>query len=137
MNTWNQNNNLMMGQQQLNPYAPSWNQYMPQKLPVYTAAPIQGEIAAWQFPMGANSEIYLPDADKDIIWWIRTDMNGNRSVKPFDVKPHEEPTQVDTNDLAARLAAVEEWINGKSNKSNAKRSATAPTPTATVTATVE
>jgi len=77
--------------------------------------------------MGPNSEIYLPDADQDIIWWIRTDTNGNKSVQAFDVKLHEEPKQVDTNDLAARLAAVEEWINGKSNKSNAKRSANATT----------
>lgn len=94
-----------------------------QRLPVYTAAPIHGENAAWQFPMGANSEIYLPDADQDIIWWIRTDTNGNKNVQGFDVKPHQAPVQVDTNDLAARLAAVEEWINAKSNKSNAKRSA--------------
>jgi len=50
------------------------------RLPVYSAAPIHGENAAWQFPMGANSEIYLPDAEKDIIWWIRTDSTGNRSI---------------------------------------------------------
>lgn len=109
-------------------FAPYNNPYFPiqqqQRLPVYTAAPIHGENAAWQFPMGANSEIYLPDADQDIIWWIRTDANGNKNVQGFDVKPHQAPAQVDTNDLAARLAAVEEWINAKSNKSNAKRSAT-------------
>ena len=104
-----------------NPYFPMQQQ---QRLPVYTAAPIHGENAAWQFPMGANSEIYLPDADQDIIWWIRTDANGNKNVQGFDVKPHQAPAQIDTNDLAARLAAVEEWINAKSNKSNAKRSAT-------------
>ena len=103
-----------------NPYFPTQQQ----RLPVYTAAPIHGENAAWQFPMGANSEIYLPDADQDIIWWIRTDANGNKNVQGFDVKPHQAPAQVDTNDLAARLAAVEEWINAKSNKSNAKRSTT-------------
>ena len=136
MSSWNQNqNNLVVGQAQFNPYStPTWGNY---RTPTYTATPIHGENAAWQFPMGPNSEIYLPDADKDIIWWIRTDANGNRSVKPFDVKPHEEPTQIDTNDLAARLAAVEEWINGKSNKSNAKRSATTAPATTTTTAIVE
>ena len=130
MSSWNQpqqNNNMMMGQAQFNPY---WNNNFTattRALPVYNAAPIHGQNAAWQFPMGPNSEIYLPDADQDIIWWIRTDTNGNKSVQAFDVKLHEEPKQVDTNDLAARLAAVEEWINGKSNKSNAKRSANAAT----------
>ena len=87
-----------------------WSGY---RLPVYKAEPIHGENAAWQFPMGPNSEIWLPDANKDLIWWIRTDVNGARSVMPFDVKPHEETPPVDMNDLAARLAAVEEWINGK------------------------
>ena len=109
-----------------NPYFPMQQQ---QRLPVYNAAPIHGENAAWQFPMGANSEIYLPDAEQDIIWWIRTDANGNKNVQGFDVKPHQAPVQVDTNDLAARLAAVEEWINAKSNKSNAKRSNTAAAAT--------
>jgi hypothetical protein len=63
--------------------------------------------------MGPNSEIYLPDADEDIIWWIRTDANGIRTVMPFDVTPHKKEQPVDTNDLAARVAALEEWINGK------------------------
>ena len=99
------------------------------RLPVYHAEPIHGENAAWQFPIGPNSDIWLPDANKDLIWWIRTDNNGNKSILCFDIKPHEEPEAVDTKDLAARLAAVEEWINGKQNKSNAKRSATTPAAT--------
>ena len=131
MNTWNQNNVQQMGMpQQYNPYM--------QRLPVYSAAPIHGENAAWQFPMGPNSEIYLPDADEDIIWWIRTDTTGNRSVQPFDVSPHKKPEPIDMNSILERLGAVEEWINGKSNKSNAKRSATtAPAATTVVSATVE
>ena len=120
MNSWNQPQTQT--QTQFNPYG-SWNfpNPQPRTLPIYRADPIHGENAAWQFPMGANSEIYLPDADRDIIWWIKTDQNGNKQVTPFDVKLHQEPAPVDTQDLAARLAAVEEWINGKSNKSNAKR----------------
>lgn len=122
MNSWNQQQTQT--QMQFNPYG-----YQPRtfNLPTYRADPIHGENAAWQFPMGANSEIYLPDADRDIIWWIKTDQNGNKQVTPFDVKLHQEPAPVDTQDLAARLAAVEEWINGKSNKSNAKRNAPAAT----------
>lgn len=129
MNSWSQNqqpNNMMA---QFTPYQNNWT---PQRLPVYSASPIHGQNAAWQFPMGANSEIYLPDADQDIIWWIRTDMNGNRSVQPFDVTPHKEPEPVDIDSIMARLGAVEEWINAKSNKSNAKRSV-ATTTNATTT----
>ena len=127
MNSWSQNqpNNMIMGQAQFNPYQQGWGNYMPQKLPTYSATPIHGQNAAWQFPMGANSEIYLPDADQDIIWWIRTDSNGNRSVQAFDVTPHKDPEPVDIDNIIARLGAVEEWINAKSNKSNTKRNTTA------------
>ena len=135
MNSWNQNqnqNNMVMGQAQFNPYMnQQWN--IPQRMPIYHADPIHGEQAAWQFPIGPNSEIWLPDADKDIIWWIRTDNAGSKSIKPFKLSEYEEPTQIDMNDLATRLAAVEEWINGKQNKSNAKCSTTtATTTTATI-----
>jgi len=40
------------------------------------------------------------------------------------------------NDLLARLGAVEEWINAKSNKSNAKRSAAATTNSAATATTI-
>ncbi len=137
MNSWNQpnqtQNNMTMGQAQFNPYN-SWSysntqpRIFNQPLPTYHAEPIHGENAAWQFPMGPNSDIWLPDADQDLIWCIRTDANGNKSVEPFDVNPHKKPEPVDMNDILARLGAVEEWINGKQNKSNAKRNATATVP---------
>lgn len=137
MNNWT-NNNLQMGQASFTPYNnfPSFNPYQQSnRLPTYTATPINGENAAWQFPMGPNSEIWLPDANEDVIWWIRTDVHGNKTVMDFDVQPRQKKPQVDTNDLAARLAAVEEWINAKSNKSNAKRNTTTVAAANTATAT--
>lgn len=126
MSSWNQpqqQNNMVMGQAQFGPYNNTWPYgNMQQRLPVYKADPIHGENAAWAFPIGGG-DIWLPDADRDIIWWIKIDQNGNKQVLPFDVKPHEEPKQADMNEILARLGAVEEWINGKQNKSNAKRSA--------------
>lgn len=131
MSSWNQNqNNLVVGQAQFNPYStPTWGNY---RTPTYTATPIHGENAAWQFPMGPNSEIYLPDADKDIIWWIRTDATGNRTVTPFDVLPHKEPEPVDMNSILERLNNLEEKLNAKQNKSNAKRPNTNVVPDAIV-----
>ena len=106
MNSWNLNqnqnqnqNNMMMGQAQFTPYSQNmWGSYT-QRLPVYHAEPIHGENAAWQFPMGPNSEIYLPDADQDLIWWIRTDNFGNKMVKPFKVTPYEEPAPITLEDV--------------------------------------
>ena len=133
MSNWNPNqnqnqNNNMIG----SPYM-GYNWMQQSRLPVYSAPPIQGENAAWQFPMGPNSEIWLPDNEKDIIWWIRTDNYGNRTVKPFKIGDYEEPKPVDLNDVVTRLAAVEEWINAKQNKSNAKRAVATPADAVTAT----
>ena len=130
MNNWNQNQNYNFNTPNYNPY--NWQQ----RLPVYTAAPIHGEHAAWQFPMGPNSEIYLPDDEQDIIWWIRTDNVGNRTVMPFDINPHKDPEPLDMNDILTRLSALEEKINAKQNKSNAKRAAAAVADT-TIPASIE
>ena len=101
MNSWNQSQ-----QQTYNPYG--YNM-----APRYRADPIHGSNAAWQFPMGPNSEIYLPDADEDIIWWIRTDATGQRTVTPFDVTPHKESEPINMDDIMARLSALEEKVNAK------------------------
>ena len=131
MNTWsNQNQPSVVGQAQFNPYNPQvgiWNTQS--RLPVYKADPIHGENAAWAFPIGSG-DIWLPDADRDIIWWIRVDQNGNKQVKSFDLKPHEEPDPIDMNDILARLGALEEWVNGKQSKSNAKRNTATTAPVA-------
>ena len=123
MNSWNQNqSNNVVGQAQFTPYQNNmmWNNYNQQRLPVYKADPIHGENAAWAFPIGGG-EIYLPDADEDIIWWIKVDQNGSKSVIPFDVTPHKKPEPVDMNNIIDRLNALEEKVNAKQNKSNAKR----------------
>lgn len=122
----NQGQQLVSGGASFSPYMnPSWTPM--NRLPTYSASPLHGENAAWQFPMGPNSEIYLPDADEDIIWWIRTDQNGNRNVVGFDITLHQKPTPVDINDVMTRLAALEDKVNAKLNKSNAKRNATVDT----------
>ena len=112
MSSWTQKNNMNVGQMQYNPYG--------MRYPTYKADPIHGENAAWQFPM-SGGEIYLPDADRDIIWWIKVDQNGTRTVTPFDVALHVEPKPVDMNEVLARLNNLEKRINAKSNKSDAKR----------------
>lgn len=119
MNSWNQNNNMQVGQANFSPYINNYPTNF-NRLPVYKADPIHGENAAWQFPIGGG-EIYLPDADQDIIWWIKVDQNGNKQVIPFDVTPHKVPESVDMNQILERLSALEEKVNAKYNKPNAKR----------------
>ena len=120
MNWMNNNSNnfsLNNGMQQQMPMQ-RWN------LPHYDAPLLNGKQDALNFMIGPNSSIWLPDANENIIWWIKTDSNGNKNVSAWDVSPHKDPEPVDLTALQERLANVEEWINAKSNKSNAKRTNT-------------
>jgi len=67
--------------------------------------------------------------DENIIWWIKTDNNNCRSVQGFDITPHKKP---DTEDILSRLDAIEEWINGKSNKSAPKPNSNSNTNSAVI-----
>lgn len=93
-------------------------------LPHYDAPTLHGETDANNFAIGPNSQIFLPDADQDIIWWIRTDNSGTKQVIPLDVRPHQKPQPVDMNALVARIDMLEEQVNGKLSRpssSNNKR----------------
>ena len=114
------------------PMMQKWN------LPHYETPLLNGRTDANNFSIGPNSSIILPDANEDIVWWIRTDSMGNKNITPWDVTPHQDPKPVDLNALEARLANIEEWINAKQNKSNVKRTnAAAAAATANQLATTE
>lgn len=134
MNWFNNNNNSWMGNASNNmAFRPTGSMYNNYNLPHYDSPALHGRADANAFLIGPNSSIFLPDAEEDIIWWIKTDMQGNRTVMPFDIGPHKDAPPVDLNSLEQRLANVEEWIHAKSNKSNAKRTtATAATVAAPI-----
>lgn len=118
-------NNLMNNSNQMQMYAPMQMPTMQRwNLPHYETPLLNGRADANNFNMGPNSSIILPDANEDIVWWIRTDNMGNKTITPWDIAPHQDPKPVDLNALEARLSNIEEWINAKQNKSNAKRNTT-------------
>ena len=113
--TANNNSNMSYANQYQVPQMQRWN------LPHYETPLLNGRMDANNFLIGPNSSIILPDAHEDIVWWIRTDNNGNKTIIPWDISLHQDPKPVDLNDIQARLANVEEWINAKQNKSNTRR----------------
>ena len=118
-------NNLMNNSNQMQMYAPMQMPTMQRwNLPHYETPLLNGRADANNFNMGPNSSVILPDANEDIVWWIRTDNMGNKTITPWDIAPHQDPKPVDLNALEARLSNIEEWINAKQNKSNAKRNTT-------------
>ena len=131
--------NNFMNSNQMQTYNPMpmptmqrWN------LPHYETPLLNGRADANNFSIGPNSSILLPDANDDVVWWIRTDNMGNKNITAWDITPHQDPKPVDLNALEARLANIEEWINAKQNKSNAKqRNVSTTTATTANQSTVE
>lgn len=88
-----------------------------QKVPEVT-----GRAGAEAFQLGADSSVLLLDNTAPIVWLVKTDGAGYKSLVPYDIKPHEEIKPEDHfKDLETRIAKLEEAVNGKPNTSNAKR----------------
>lgn len=105
-----------------------WNRY-PQmnsySFPHYEAPQLRGKADAYNFAMSPNSEIFLPDATEDLIWWIKTDAQGTKTVIPLDISVHKDPEPVDLQSIESRLTKMEELINAKFNKQTSKRNSSA------------
>lgn len=96
------------------PY-PYWNAPM---MPQYDIVKVNGENGANAFQMGPNSKILLLDESAPIVWFVQTDGAGYKTVTPYTITPYQPAPPVDINSLEARLTALEEKINAKSNFSS-------------------
>lgn len=97
--------------------------------PHYEVIEVNGKAGVDAFQMGPNSSIFLADTTAPIIWFVKTDGAGLKNPVPLDVSVHQDAPQVNVNDLAARLTALEEKVNAKfvakSNSKQSKRAANA------------
>lgn len=89
---------------------PMFNMQRPQVGPHYEVIKVHGEAGARNVAMGPNSEVLLLDETAPIIWYAQTDGTGYLQITPFDIVPHKN-TQIDLNDLSARVAQLEEQMN--------------------------
>lgn len=91
------------------------NQYMTQMAPRYELIKVNGEAGAKNFKMAPNSATLLLDETAPIVWLVQTDGSGLLTPTPFDIVVHQQPPQIDINNLAARVAQLEERLNDQSN----------------------
>lgn len=84
----------------------------------YSIIKVNGRNGAEMFQMPPNSQALLLDETMPIVWLAQTDGAGYKSLSPYKIEPYQPETPVDTKSLEARLARVEEWINGQSNTGN-------------------
>lgn len=110
-------------------YNPTMNPYLPQgqriqQQPRMEVVKVNGEPGAQAFPMGPNSSALLLDVSGTIVWAVMTDGAGYKSVAPYDITPHQAAPAPDFDSLEARIARLEEKINGSTtvNPANAQRS---------------
>jgi hypothetical protein len=76
---------------------------------------VNGRNGAMSIQMAPSSSVLVLDETAPLVWLCQTDGAGYLTVTPFDIAPHQEAPQVSVNDLSARLARLEEIVNGKSD----------------------
>lgn len=74
---------------------------------------VNGRNGAMSIQMAPNSGVLVLDETAPLVWLCQTDGAGYLTVTPFDIALHQEAPQVSVNDLSARLARLEEIVNGK------------------------
>lgn len=111
-------------------YPINYGNYNPYLNPQYSAvnsAPMRSEIikvngenGARAFNLAANSSALLLDENSPIVWFVQSDGAGYKSVTPYTITPYQQEPPINAKDLEARIARLEDIVNGKSNTSNAK-----------------
>ena len=82
---------------------------------------VNGRNGAMAVQMAPNSSVLVLDETAPFVWLCQTDGAGYLTVTPFDIAPHQEAPQVSVNDLSARLARLEEIVNGKPDAGSSKQ----------------
>ena len=83
---------------------------------------VTGRAGAEAYQLAPESSVLLLDNTAPIVWLVKTDGAGYKSMVPYDIKVHEEERPADHyKDLEERITRLEETINAKSNTSNATK----------------
>lgn len=106
---YNTFNGYMQGMQPYgNPYADrlaamQQNQTMQQRCDVVT---VNGENGAQAYPLAPNSSALLLDESQPLVWLVKTDGAGYKTVSAFNITPHEQ-AYADLHELGEVAAACE------------------------------
>lgn len=104
---YNTFNGYMQGAQPYgNPYADrlaamQQSQAMQQRCEVVT---VNGENGAQAYPLAPNSSALLLDESQPLVWLVKTDGAGYKTVSAFNITPHEQTQQPTNADLEQRRA---------------------------------
>lgn len=107
MENWNNNFNPLNMNMNMGMMQPRYNPPAPR----YEIIKVNGEAGARNFRMAPNSNALLLDETAAIIWFAQTDGTGYLTVTPYSIAPYQPAPQVNIDDLATRVAQLEEIVN--------------------------
>ena len=92
----------------VNPYG----MYNPMQmtLPRRTVDRVHGRQGAEMYSMGPDSDAIVLDENDPLMWFIQTDSAGYKTIKPYDIKPHEEAPVPDAKSLDERLNGLDDRL---------------------------
>lgn len=98
-------------------------QSLQQGQPQTKVVEVTGKAGAEAYQLPADSSILLLDNTAPIVWLVKTDGAGYKSLTPYDIKVHEEEKPVNHyKDLEERISKLEEVINARqSNTTNVSK----------------
>lgn len=96
---------------QQNPFAQYFgNLFQPQPFKV---PQVSGKAGANAFEMPASSEILLMDENDPIVWYVKTDDGGTKTITGLDISIHEDEDTKKMVSLEERVAKLEEEMRRK------------------------
>ena len=75
---------------------------------------VTGRAGADAYQLGPDSSILLLDNTAPIVWLVKTDGAGYKTVSAYDIKPHETVPAPDYGSLEDRIKRLEMIVNGNS-----------------------
>ena len=92
----------------------------------YAVTKVHGREGMEKLPMAPNSQGLFLDETQAVIWFAQTDGGGYKTLTPYSITPFTEAKPVDTASLEARVAKLEELINGGKPDTGADGTGTGP-----------
>lgn len=81
---------------------------------------VSGRRGAEALPMAVNSSTLALDETAPLVWLVRTDSAGVKTLTPYTITLYAEPAPVSMDELSERLARLEEMLSAKPDPESTK-----------------
>ena len=114
-----------------NPYMNNMNGMNNMYSPYSSYSPIPTEIprvngmeSAQNYPMAKDSSALVLDSNAPIVYMLKTDSSGFKTIKPFTISEFKPEPEIDMRALLDRVDAIEKRLNDESDNRTVERNKT-------------